>query len=79
MTMPPVDVSSLYGGAGWPTSRGSIYFGGDDGIGFRDFVVNTVPEPSASGLLLLIVIPAACDRRRSVRRDAIRGHPDIQN
>jgi hypothetical protein len=45
VTAPPIDVRDLYGSSGWPTEPARIYFGGDDGVIFKDFQVN-VTSPS---------------------------------
>jgi hypothetical protein len=44
-TAQPVDVRDLYGTDGWTGELSRIYFGGDDGVMFQDFLVN-VTSPS---------------------------------
>ncbi len=43
--MEPVDTLDLYGPTGWPGEAARIYFGGDQGMSFKDFQV-TVTSPS---------------------------------
>jgi hypothetical protein len=60
-----VSVSSLYGATGWPDERSQIYFGGDDGVLFRDFAVNVIPEPASAALIAiaLAALVGASSRR----------------
>lgn len=65
------DVSSLYGANGWPTDPSKIYFGGDDGATFTNFMVvagPNVPEPTAGVLVLLGMLGLGGRRRPSRRR-----------
>lgn len=39
VTATPVDVSTLYGDFGWPGEPSRIYFGGDDGVIFKDLSI----------------------------------------
>ncbi len=66
VTAPTVDVSSLYSATGWPSEPSQIYFGGDDGVAFRDLDIHVtaVPEPSTLGLLLTAVGAVVVRRRR---------------
>jgi hypothetical protein len=45
VTAQPIDVRDLYGPDGWSVELSRIYFGGDDGVVFKDFAVN-VTSPS---------------------------------
>jgi hypothetical protein len=45
VTSPAIDVKDLYGPTGWPTEPARIFFGGDDGVVFKDFQV-TVSSPN---------------------------------
>jgi hypothetical protein len=40
VSAPPMDVLDLYGPTGWPTESARIYFGGDDGVVFKNFQVS---------------------------------------
>jgi hypothetical protein len=62
----PVSVASLFGADGWPSEPSRIYFGGDDGVVFRDFSV-TVPEPASFVLLLMGGIAVVGGRVAAVR------------
>jgi hypothetical protein len=42
---PPLNTAPLYGPTGWPTEPSRIFFGGDEGIVFKDFQVD-VSTPS---------------------------------
>jgi hypothetical protein len=42
---PPIEARDLYGPTGWPAEPARIYFGGDDGVAFKDFQV-TVSSPN---------------------------------
>jgi hypothetical protein len=45
ITAPAVSTVELYGADGWPTEPARIYFGGDEGVTFRDFSVDvTTPN-----------------------------------
>jgi hypothetical protein len=61
VTALPVNVSTLYSGTGWPGEPSHMYFGGDDGVVFRDLVVRVIPEPSS--LALLLIAATALTRR----------------
>lgn len=55
---PAVNLAPLFNGgaSGWPNGPGRIYFGGDDGATFSDFMVTVgpnVPEPTAGVLMML--------------------------
>jgi hypothetical protein len=65
VTAASVDLSSLYVVDGWPSDPSRIYFGGDDGVIFRDLSVAVVPEPASIGLLLAALSFAALGTRRS--------------
>jgi hypothetical protein len=65
VTADPVDVSTLYSATGWPGEPSQIYFGGDDGVLFRDLVVTVIPEPTS--LALLLVAATAIGSRRTKR------------
>jgi hypothetical protein len=45
----PIDVRDLYGADGWPTEPARIYFGGDDGVMFKDFQVNVTSPTQLLG------------------------------
>lgn len=57
---------------GWPGEPSRIYFGGDDGVVFSDFVVTvagggvvSIPEPHTVAMIAAVgVLSAACRRRR---------------
>jgi hypothetical protein len=65
VTADPVDVSTLYSATGWPGEPSQIYFGGDDGVLFRDLVVTVIPEPTS---LALVLIAASAIGSRRIRR-----------
>ena len=66
LTAPTVDVGPLFAATDWLTDPSHIYFGGDDGIGFRDFVVNIVPEPSTVALVTVGLLGIAFYRGRKI-------------
>ena len=49
----PIVVTSLFAPDGWPTEPSRIFFGGDDGVVFRDLAIAIVPEPCTAALMLL--------------------------
>lgn len=60
----PIVTTSLFAADGWPGEPSRIFFGGDDGVVFRDLVITTaVPEP-LSLVTLLFALPAAVAARR---------------
>ncbi len=70
----PIVVSSLFidndptgdNGPGWPIEPSRIFFGGDDGVIFRDLVIQSVPEP-ATGIIMLLGMVALGGRRSFAR------------
>lgn len=62
----PINVSTLFAADGWPSDPSRIFFGGDDGIIFKDVSITVeptdVPEPGTLSLLSLCVL--ALFRRR---------------
>jgi hypothetical protein len=49
LTVPALDVRPLYGGNGWPIEPARLFFGGDEGIVFKDFQVNVTSDPIVYG------------------------------
>ena len=61
----PIVTTTLFAADGWPSEPSRIFFGGDDGVTFRDFSVSVVPEPV--GCVLWLGLSAALVSRRRVR------------
>lgn len=59
----PIVTTSLFAPDGWPSEPSRIFFGGDDGVVFRDLVITAIPEP-ASVMSLLLTLPVAIAARR---------------
>jgi PEP-CTERM motif len=49
----PVVTTSLFGPDGWTSEPSRIFFGGDDGVAFRDLTIAIIPEPSTVALMLV--------------------------
>jgi hypothetical protein len=49
----PVVTTSLFAADGWPSEPSRIFFGGDDGVVFRDLSILITPEPTSGAILLL--------------------------
>ena len=58
----PVSTASLFGPDGWPTEPSRIFFGGDDGVIFRDLSVRVIPEPTAGAIVLCGIAALVCRR-----------------
>jgi hypothetical protein len=58
----PIVTTSLFAADGWPSEPSRIFFGGDDGVVFRDLSITFVPEP-ATWLLLSVALVIASGRR----------------
>jgi hypothetical protein len=63
----PHVLTSLYGPDGWPGEPSRIFFGGDDGVIFRDLSITIVPEPGAVALMILGFAAISGRRFRAVR------------
>ena len=63
----PIVVTSLFAPDGWPTEPSRIFFGGDDGVVFRDLSITIVPEPCTVALMLLGFAAIIGRRFRSMR------------
>jgi hypothetical protein len=62
--LPPNAPSGLFSADGWPSEPSRIFFGGDDGVVFRDLSIAVIPEPTAAGILLLgFTVIAGASRR----------------
>jgi hypothetical protein len=64
----PIVVSSLFAADGWPSEPSRIFFGGDDGVIFRDLRI-VIPEPSTGALVLLSFAAMVGRRWRESTRD----------
>ena len=58
----PVVTTSLFAADGWPYEPSRIFFGGDDGVVFRDITILITPEPTSGAALLLGLVVMACRR-----------------
>jgi hypothetical protein len=54
--------TGLFSADGWPTEPSRIFFGGDDGVVFRDLTVSVVPEPT-TWMLAMLGVAAVIGRR----------------
>jgi hypothetical protein len=63
----PISTASLFGPDGWPSEPSRIFFGGDDGVVFRDLSIMIIPEPSAGAILLIGVAVMTCRGRTGKR------------
>ena len=65
----PIDTSTLFAADGWPSKPSRIFFGGDDGVVFKDASITVttdptgVPEPGTLSLVSLFAL-ALLRRRR---------------
>lgn len=64
VTNGPIDVSNLFAADGWPSEPSRIYFGGDDGIVFKDLAITVVPEPGSVALAALATVALGISRKR---------------
>lgn len=60
----PIVTTSLFAADGWPSEPSRIFFGGDDGVIFRDLSISYVPEPATVALMLLGFAGMVCRRAR---------------
>jgi hypothetical protein len=60
----PIVLTTLYAPDGWPSEPSRIFFGGDDGVIFRDLSITIVPEPSMMALIVLGSAVIICRRFR---------------
>jgi hypothetical protein len=58
----PVVTTSLFAADGWPSEPSRFFFGGDDGVVFRDLTISIVPEPTSGAILLLGIAVMTCRR-----------------
>lgn len=58
----PVVTTSLFGPDGWPSEPSRIFFGGDDGVIFRDLSIQIIPEPTSGAILLCGLAAFVCRR-----------------
>jgi hypothetical protein len=49
VTVPTVSTLDLYTSNGWPSERGQVYFGGDDGSVYKDFQITVSTSPVVYG------------------------------
>ena len=63
----PINTAALFGPDGWPNEPSRIFFGGDDGVVFRDLSIMIIPEPSAGAILLISAAVMICGRRTGKR------------
>jgi hypothetical protein len=54
--------TGLFSADGWPGEPSRVFFGGDDGVVFRNLTITVIPEPNSVALLLLGIV-AVCSRR----------------
>jgi hypothetical protein len=60
--------TGLFSADGWPTEPSRVFFGGDDGVTFRDLTISVVPEP-ATWMLAMLGAAAVVGRRFGRKRD----------
>ena len=53
--------TGLFSADGWPTEPSRVFFGGDDGVTFRDLTITVVPEP-ATWMLAMLGVAAVVGR-----------------
>jgi len=54
--------TGLFSADGWPTEPSRIFFGGDDGVVFRDLSITVVPEPTTLMLASIGIAAMVCRR-----------------
>lgn len=54
--------TGLFSADGWPSEPSRVFFGGDDGVVFRDLTITVVPEP-ATWMLAMLGVAAVVGRR----------------